>query len=149
MLVMCKSKDKTNVKQSTNLKHIFIVEDEPDLQNLYSIYLKQDNWIVDQALDGFEAIKKYERYNGTDRPYIILIDINLPSCSGIEVANKILDINPEQQIIFVSANLDLLWDNPKLVKFPKMRKPISLHKLSKRLNNLYKECSLTKKAIRG
>lgn len=139
--LMCESEDKKKIKHLNNVKYIFIVEDEPDLQDLYAAYLKQDSWTIHQAINGINAIKMYEKFNGTNEPDIVLIDINLPGCSGIEVAETILDMNPKQKIIFISANLDLLWKNPKFVSFHKFRKPISLRKLTKQLNTIISEIS--------
>ena len=69
-------------------------------------------------VDGIESILKNEKditvighcYNGQsvldfvkkDQPDIILLDINLPDMTGIEVSKKILSSNPEVKILAIS-----------------------------------------------
>jgi len=69
-------------------------------------------------VDGIESILKNEKditvigrcYNGQavlefvkqDKPDIILLDINLPDMTGIEVSKKILSSNPEVKILAIS-----------------------------------------------
>jgi DNA-binding NarL/FixJ family response regulator len=53
---------------------------------------------VTTAADGFDAIRKA----GELMPDLILLDISLPGCNGIEAALEILKLAPEAQIIFFS-----------------------------------------------
>ena len=56
--------------------------------------------------DGLEAVRKAEEL----KPDLILLDIGLPSLSGIEAARQIRDITPESKIIFSSqeASTDMV-----------------------------------------
>jgi DNA-binding NarL/FixJ family response regulator len=54
--------------------------------------------IVGEASDGPEAIQKAQEL----QPHLILLDIGLPTLSGIEVARRIRMLAPEIKIIFVS-----------------------------------------------
>ena len=71
-----------NSKSSANLedsKTLYIVEDDPDLQNLYSIYFQKNGWrIIDQAENGIDAIERYKSLCYHSHPKIVLIDLNLP-----------------------------------------------------------------------
>jgi len=51
------------------------------------------------AIDGQEAIDKYEQY----LPDLVLMDIILPKLDGIAATEKILSINPSARIIGLSA----------------------------------------------
>jgi DNA-binding NarL/FixJ family response regulator len=58
--------------------------------------------IVSEACDGHEAIAK-----GTElQPDIVLLDLALPTTTGIEAANIIRQRCPKSKIIFVSENSD-------------------------------------------
>jgi DNA-binding NarL/FixJ family response regulator len=59
--------------------------------------------IVGIASDGSAAVRKAAEL----QPDLILMDINLPSLSGIIAARKIRDLSLQSKILFVSQNLDL------------------------------------------
>jgi len=59
-----------------------------------------DMRIVGFALDGKEAVAQAQ----TLQPDLILMDISLPTQSGIEAARQIMRLVPEAKIIFVSQH---------------------------------------------
>lgn len=64
---------------------ILIVEDDPFLSEMYSTKLAQENFEVELAMDGKEALKKARDI----KPDLILLDIVLPKMDGFEVLEKI------------------------------------------------------------
>ena len=64
---------------------ILIVEDDPFLSEMYTTKLVQENFEVDLAVDGKEAIKKAREM----KPDLILADIVLPKMDGFEVLAEI------------------------------------------------------------
>lgn len=54
--------------------------------------------IVGEASDGLEAVQKAAEL----KPDLILLDIALPSLSGLEAARQIRKLAPESKIIFLS-----------------------------------------------
>jgi len=64
---------------------ILIVEDDPFLSEMYTTKLVQENFEVDLAVDGKEAIKKAREM----KPDLILLDIVLPKMEGFEVLAEI------------------------------------------------------------
>ncbi|OGZ33720.1 MAG: hypothetical protein A2Y98_03495 [Candidatus Portnoybacteria bacterium RBG_19FT_COMBO_36_7] len=64
---------------------ILIVEDDPFLSEMYSTKLIQENFEVDFAIDGKEALKKARE----GKPDMILLDIVLPKMDGFEVLREI------------------------------------------------------------
>ena len=57
--------------------------------------------MICEVSDGLEAVQKAEEL----KPDLILLDIGLPSLSGIEAARQIRELSPESKIIFVSQEL--------------------------------------------
>jgi DNA-binding NarL/FixJ family response regulator len=53
--------------------------------------------IVGEAADGLQALRKAEDL----QPDLILLDVDLPSLSGIEVARRISSVAPRARILFV------------------------------------------------
>jgi DNA-binding NarL/FixJ family response regulator len=59
--------------------------------------------VVCEVSDGLEAVKKAREL----QPDLILLDIGLPSLSGIEAARQIRTIAPKAKILFVSENYSM------------------------------------------
>ena len=59
-------------------------------------------YAVAEAGDGLEAVQKAKEL----RPELILLDIGLPNLDGIDVANRIRQIDPDARIIFLTQNSD-------------------------------------------
>jgi DNA-binding NarL/FixJ family response regulator len=54
--------------------------------------------VIDEASDGLEAVRKAQEL----QPDLILLDIGLPSLSGIEAAQRIREVSPASKILFIS-----------------------------------------------
>jgi len=59
---------------------ILIVEDDRDLNNAYSVILKNEGHEVVEAFDGEEALKKLKKFD----PDLILLDLLMPIMGGLE-----------------------------------------------------------------
>jgi DNA-binding NarL/FixJ family response regulator len=59
---------------------------------------RADLQIICEVADGLEAVQKAEEL----KPDLILLDIGLPTLTGIEAARQIRKLVPESKIIFVS-----------------------------------------------
>jgi DNA-binding NarL/FixJ family response regulator len=59
--------------------------------------------VVAVASDGLEAVLKAEEL----QPDLILLDIGLPTISGIEAARRIRKVAPKSKILFLTQELDV------------------------------------------
>lgn len=66
-------------------KKVLVVDDEERIRRLLRMYLERDNFIVEEAEDGKEALE-LALENDYD---IILLDIMMPEMNGIEVCEEI------------------------------------------------------------
>lgn len=76
------------------MTHILIVEDEPELADMYKIVFTQQKYLVELAYNGSEALEKAKAI----KPALILLDFMLPKLDGLKVLQQI-KIDPQTQQI--------------------------------------------------
>jgi DNA-binding response OmpR family regulator len=64
---------------------ILVVDDEPNIREVVSLYLRRDGHSVVAASDGEEALKFYQQ----TEPDLVVLDLMLPKVSGLEVCRRI------------------------------------------------------------
>jgi DNA-binding response OmpR family regulator len=69
------------VQNAVLLKKIFVVEDDRNISALLHHILEGNGYTVENSFDGREALGKLEYY----QPDLIILDVNLPSISGIQL----------------------------------------------------------------
>ncbi len=91
-----------------------------------SIYLKDKGFNVVCAMNGKDAVEKFNQ-NHEDFDVIIL-DMNIPEISGIELLNKFLEVDPHKKIIVSTGYSSDILDTSKLSKqnIRFLQKPYSL-----------------------
>lgn len=79
---------------------ILIVEDDEALGFTLQVTLKKEMHVVELVQDGREALERLKLY-----PYeLIILDWNLPSMSGIEIAKAYRDARGKAPILMLTAN---------------------------------------------
>jgi DNA-binding NarL/FixJ family response regulator len=88
----------------SSLIKILVVDDHKLIREgmIYRLSRNPAFEIVGEAVDGKEAIKKSIELS----PDIILMDIRMPVMDGLEAAVEIQNINPDAEIIIISALKD-------------------------------------------
>jgi two-component system response regulator ResD len=67
------------------LMKILVVDDEERIRRLLRMYLERENYVIDEAEDGEQAVEL-----ATENDYsLILLDLMLPGIDGIEVCQRI------------------------------------------------------------
>jgi DNA-binding NarL/FixJ family response regulator len=93
---------------------VLVVEDYPPFRRFVRSTLeKGPEWqIVCEVSDGLEAVNKAEEL----QPDLILLDVGLPSLSGIEAARQIRKLSPESKILFLSqeSSVDMVQEALRL-----------------------------------
>jgi two-component system, NtrC family, response regulator AtoC len=82
---------------------ILIVDDEPSMLRYTKTLLEVDNYTVETASSGFEAVKRVQ--DGLN-PSLILLDMAMPSMNGLQTIEECKKIRPEQKIVVVSCVSD-------------------------------------------
>ena len=119
---------------------ILIVDDENDIIDLLSYNLKNNNYNVETACDGSEALLKIN--NNID---LILLDVMMPKIDGIEVCKSIKK-NPSSKnipVILLTAKSTSQDEYEGLISGADdyIKKPISIKNLLLRIKNILNRLS--------
>jgi DNA-binding response OmpR family regulator len=79
---------------------LLLVEDETFLRSLVAQFLRGEGFRVIEAADGRQAIETFPARGPFD---LVLLDLNLPYVSGLEVCRRIRRWRPDQPVLIVSA----------------------------------------------
>ena len=85
------------------MKRILVVDDEKENVDLLTQYLAGEGYAIQGASESETALHRVKAW----KPHLILLDINMPGISGLELIQKIRDATPQDYvaIILVSGNL--------------------------------------------
>ncbi len=79
---------------------VLLVDDHYQIRNSIAILLMANNIeVVGEARDGLEAVEKARQLH----PDIILMDIEMPHCSGLEATRLIKSEMPQIKIVILTA----------------------------------------------
>ena len=85
---------------ANRLGNLLLVEDEHRLRKLVAQFLRNVGYDVVEAGDGPEGVTRF----GDSGPFdLVLVDLNLPGFSGVEVCRRIKRARPDQRIMICSA----------------------------------------------
>ena len=106
---------------------ILIVDDEKSQRDMLAGYLEKEGYSVATAESGFEAIELCEKKYFE----VALIDLKMPGMDGIELLQKLKEMNPEIQAIVITAHgsVETAVEAMKLGAYHYVNKPINLDEL--------------------
>ncbi len=81
---------------------ILIVDDEPDILEFIKYLLEREDYQVETASNGTEAILKSKSF----KPELILMDVMMPVMDGIEACRQI-KLHPETQVTMLTIIRDV------------------------------------------
>jgi two-component system response regulator AlgR len=115
---------------------ILVVDDEQEILNAMQKLLDSLGYRSATAIRAGEALDKFAAL----KPDVVLMDINMPEMDGVNCAEKILDLNPNAKITFITGyeinNLDEFSDRIKASIKTFLIKPVELVELSTALNRM-------------
>lgn len=80
-------------------KIVLVVDDQPALRQLIIEFLTMENYRVEAAADGLEAIEKTKEL----QPDLILMDMKMPGMTGIETLKKMREMQLQAKTILMTA----------------------------------------------
>ncbi len=124
---------------------VLYVEDNDDLRITTAALFGNFFNTVETSIDGQDALEKYK-----NKTYdLIISDINMPKMNGIDLAKTVLDINPDQELIFVSAHneLDIFLEIIKINYVNVLLKPINIETIKNVFYRTSKSIAMKKNQI--
>jgi len=118
--------NKLIIEMMSSNKKILLVDDDKDIALSFNLALQHNDFLVDVFTNPIEALAKFKP--GFYK--MALIDLRMPEMDGIELYNKIREIDKKIKICFLTA---YDWDNQQIKELSEhfIKKPISIDGLVK------------------
>ena len=114
-------------------KTVLIIDDDPDVTMVFSLGLQDEGFDVYTYNDPLEALSQFKP-NFYD---LLLIDINMPKMNGIDLSKKLLELDSNVKICFITAgeaNIEALRElYPTRGIGCYIRKPVTIDELVRRV----------------
>jgi two-component system, NtrC family, nitrogen regulation response regulator NtrX len=115
------------------MANILVIDDEKSIRNTLQEVLEYENHKVDLATNGIEGLELFDK-GGYD---IVLCDIKMPGMDGIEVLDKMHELNHDMPVIMISGhgNIDTAVEAIKKGAYDFIEKPLDLNRLLVSIRN--------------
>jgi len=131
-----------NLGKITDLSSLNVLYVEDDVETREELELILQSWFKNlyTASDGEEGLELYKKHH----PDIVISDIQMPKMNGLSMAADIRSINPNQEIIILSAynDVEYLFRALELGIKHYITKPISIERLLGKLVEIKKQITL-------
>jgi DNA-binding NtrC family response regulator len=113
-----------SAKESDNMATLLLIDDEASIQHAFRRVFRQPDVEVLTASTGHEGLELLEKH----RPDAVLLDINLPDQSGLEVYKEIRKRDARVPVIFITGHgtTDQAIEAMKLGAFDFLLKPLEI-----------------------
>ena len=121
------------VEEKRLSKVVLIVDDDPDMTSVFGLGLQDEGFEVYTFNDPLVALSQF-RPNFYD---LLLVDINMPKMNGIDLSRRLLELDSNIKICFITAgeaNIEVLrelYPTRDIGCF--IRKPVTIDELVKRV----------------
>ncbi|HHV61990.1 MAG TPA: sigma-54-dependent Fis family transcriptional regulator [Firmicutes bacterium] len=121
---------------------VLIVDDEPNMRRVLSDVLAEEGYEVAVAKNGNEGAEK----GVSGRFDVVVLDLKLPDCSGIDVLKKIRKGNPETAVIMMTAfsSVETAIEAMKLGAYDYITKPFKIDKFKGVIKSAIKATAWTR-----
>ena len=122
------------------MAEILIIDDEKAIRKTLTEILSFEGYIIEEAADGEEGLKKFKEKNYD----LVLCDIKMPKLDGIEFLQKAGESNADVPIIMISGhgNFETAGEAVKNGAFDYISKPPDLNRLLITIRNAMDKGSL-------
>jgi DNA-binding NtrC family response regulator len=135
------SKNPADNNDDKPLAKLLVVDDDSDIVQVLKVGLLKNRFLVDAFTNPEEALQSFKSDAGS---YCLLLsDIRMPGLSGIQLARKVKEINPNVKVVLMTAFE--IRDNEFSKVFPStqvdgfVQKPIGIRDLTDKILSLIGE----------
>jgi DNA-binding response OmpR family regulator len=124
----------------SSARFVIVIDDEPELANLFNAFLIKEGYNVITFIDPVLAFEYFKKTS--DKHSLIITDMRMPGLSGIDLAKRIREIY-SKIVIFLMTAFDIsdLKNQPdfKLARIDMLiQKPVRFSYLREMLHNIWK-----------
>lgn len=121
---------------------ILVIDDEKSIRNTLKEILEFEKHEVQDAADGAEGLAKIEG----EKFDVVLCDIKMPKMDGLELLEKVMELQPETSVIMISGhgNIETAVEAIKKGAFDFIAKPLDLNRMLITLRNALDRSHLVK-----
>ena len=91
----------TDKKDKPPLARLLVVDDDPDTVLALNISLLYYGFLVDAFTNPEEALQKFK--SNAESYRLVLLDNKMPTLSGIQLARKVKEANPNVKVLVLTA----------------------------------------------
>jgi two-component system cell cycle sensor histidine kinase/response regulator CckA len=136
-----KMDEKDDSKNDKPLANLLVVDDDSDIAYVLKEGLLKNRFLVSAFTNPEEALKNFQSNSGDY--CLMLSDIRMPGMSGIRLARKVKEINPDVKVVLMTS-FDIK-DNEFSKVFPStqvdgfVQKPIGIENLTNKILDIIGE----------
>lgn len=121
---------------------ILVIDDEKSIRNTLKEILEYEGHEVQDAADGLDGLKKIE----AEKFDIILTDIKMPKMDGMELLDKVIELQNDTPVIMISGHgtIETAVEAIKKGAYDFISKPLDLNRMLITLRNALDRSSLVK-----
>lgn len=97
-----KQNEKEDNKNDKPLARLLVVDDDSDIVHVIKRSLVKNRFLLDAFTDSEEALRNFQSYP-KDHYCLMLSDIRMPGMSGIQLARRVKQINPNVKVILMTS----------------------------------------------
>jgi CheY-like chemotaxis protein len=116
------------------LGRLLVVDDDSDILQFFKIGLQNNGFLVDTFTNPKEALRSFKS-NSKDFS-LVLSDFRMYELSGIELAKKVKEINPNVKVILITAFEIMDKESVLLHVDGFIQKPVGIKELTDKVLNL-------------
>jgi DNA-binding NtrC family response regulator len=130
-----------NTDNDKPLARLLVVDDDPDTLLALKLNLLNYGFLVDAFTNSEEALQKFK--SNAESYRLVMSDSGMPSLSGIQLANKVKEINPKVKVLLLTGfglrDIESSKAYPSISVDGFIQKPISIKKLTDKILSLITE----------
>jgi DNA-binding response OmpR family regulator len=138
-----RQKEGSNHDNNNNrpLAKLLVVDDDPDIVQVLKRGLEQNRFLVDAFTNPEEALQSFK--SDAESYCLVVSDIRMPVLSGIQLAKRVKETNPDVKVILMTAFE--IRDSEFSKVFPStsvdgfVQKPIGIRELSNKILSIIGE----------